>query len=213
MVETPTSQTCGRGPSCGTRIWNRPSWRSAGSASPSCASVCRTSMKSPRHSTEMLAIGEIDADERLVASVTFDLDEIDAAFAELDARYIAGEAAAHAHTWSVIARTTAAFNRHEILATDWQTIDHRTLAPIDASDLPAAMRATWDLTPDFSTHIEAVHRLSGFGAVVTYTAYGTSLEGFAAEWRMVLPSRCQRRSNQPRRIFRRGRPGRRARHV
>ena len=37
-------------------------------------------------------------------SSSFDLDDIDAAFAELDARYLAGEAAAHAHTWSVIAR-------------------------------------------------------------------------------------------------------------
>ena len=37
------------------------------------------------------------------ATVTFDLDDIDAAFAELDARYLAGEAAAYAHTWSVIA--------------------------------------------------------------------------------------------------------------
>ena len=54
--------------------------------------------------TEVLAIIEIDADNRFAACVTFDLDDIDAAFEELDARYLAGEAAAHAHTWSVIAR-------------------------------------------------------------------------------------------------------------
>jgi hypothetical protein len=47
------------------------------------------------------------------------------------------------------------------------------------------MRAVWDLTPDLSTHMEAVHRLSSSGAVVTYTAYGTSRAGFAAEWRMI----------------------------
>ncbi len=35
--------------------------------------------------------------------VLFDLDDFDAAIAELDARYLAGEAAAHAGTWSVIA--------------------------------------------------------------------------------------------------------------
>ena len=34
-----------------------------------------------------------------------DLEDIDAAFAELDARYLAGEAAAHARTWSVIGRS------------------------------------------------------------------------------------------------------------
>ncbi|MDQ1448494.1 MAG: hypothetical protein QOC79_1465, partial [Actinomycetota bacterium] len=134
---------------------------------------------------EMLGLAEIDADERMVAGVIFDLEDIDAAFEELDARYLAGEGAVHAHAWSVIARTTDAFNRHEIPAADGVNIDNRTLAPVDASDLPAFIRDTWDLTPDFSTHIEAVHRLSSFGAVVTYIAYGTSLEGFAAEWRVV----------------------------
>ena len=43
-----------------------------------------------------LSVIEIDADDRIAAYVMFDLDDIDAAFAELDARYLAGEAAAHA---------------------------------------------------------------------------------------------------------------------
>ena len=57
----------------------------------------------------------------------FDPDDIDAAFEELDARYLAGEAAAHAHTWSVIAQAYAALNRRELAATtpDWVNIDHR----------------------------------------------------------------------------------------
>ena len=46
--------------------------------------------------TEALGIVEIDADNRIVARVAFDLDDIDAAFEELDARYLAGEAAAQA---------------------------------------------------------------------------------------------------------------------
>ena len=59
-------------------------------------------------------IVEIDADNRIAAYVAFDLDDIDAAFEELDARYLAGEAAAYSHTWSLIAQTYAAFNRHEL---------------------------------------------------------------------------------------------------
>src|SRR3984893_13943939 len=51
---------------------------------------------------ELLGIIEIDADERIVARVSFDADDIDAALEELDARYLAGEAAAHARTWAVI---------------------------------------------------------------------------------------------------------------
>ena len=54
---------------------------------------------------EVLGIVEINADDRIAARVAFDPDDIDAAFEELDARYLAGEAAAHAHTWSVIARS------------------------------------------------------------------------------------------------------------
>ena len=34
--------------------------------------------------------------------------------------------------------------------------------------------------------MEAVHRLSDLGAVLADTAYGTSPEGFDAEWRMIL---------------------------
>ena len=40
-------------------------------------------------------------------------------------------------------------------------------------------------TPDLSIYIEAVHRLSDLGAVVTHVAHGTSQEGFDAEWRGV----------------------------
>ncbi len=43
--------------------------------------------------TEILRIAEIDADERIAAYVAFDLEDFDAAIAELDARYLAGEGA------------------------------------------------------------------------------------------------------------------------
>ena len=44
---------------------------------------------------DVLGIIEIDTDELIAARVGFDPDDIDAAFAELDARYLAGEAAVH----------------------------------------------------------------------------------------------------------------------
>ena len=39
--------------------------------------------------------------------------------------------------------------------------------------------------PDVNFYIEAVHRLSNHGAVVTFAAYGTTQDGFDAEWRAV----------------------------
>jgi len=136
---------------------------------------------------EMLNIVEIDSSERIVAHVDYDVDEIGAAFAELDARYLAGEAAAHAHTWSVNSRFYSGFNRHELPATtpDWVYIDHRPLVTIEANDLSASMHAIWGLAPDISIYIESVHRLSDLGAVVIAAVYGSSQDGFDAEWRMI----------------------------
>ena len=78
---------------------------------------------------EFLSVVEIDAENRIVARVVFDLDDIDAAFEELDARYLAGEAAAHAHTWSVIAEATPrSIGTNFPRRRTWSTIDHRRLA-------------------------------------------------------------------------------------
>jgi hypothetical protein len=49
---------------------------------------------------EVLNVLEIDVGGRMIATVAFDPDDIAAAFEELDARYLAGEASAYAHTWS-----------------------------------------------------------------------------------------------------------------
>ncbi len=136
---------------------------------------------------ELLDVLEIDADERVVARVVFDLDDIAAAFAELDARYIAGEEAAYAQTWSVIARNYAAFNCHKFPSTtpDWVTLDHRRTTSVESGDLPAYISSLWDDIPDATVYIETVHRVSERGAVITQVTKGTSREGFEAEWREI----------------------------
>ena len=108
-------------------------------------------------------------------------------FAELEARYLAGEAAAHANTWLVITQACAAFNRQEVPATtsDSVALDHRPLLTTDTVNLAESIRAVWGLTPDVRMHIETVHQLSDLGAVLSYVLKGTSHDGFDAEWRMV----------------------------
>ncbi len=144
----------------------------------------RDSAPEPFYS-ELLRVLEIDVQERIAAAFYFDLDNIDAAFAELDARYLAGEAAAYAHTWSVVGEAYSAFNRHELPAADWVTVDRRRATPFESSTMTEILRAIWDLTPDLKIHIEAVHRLDSFRAVITHTASGSSPEGFDAEWRAI----------------------------
>ena len=135
--------------------------------------------------SEALGIVEIDAYERIVAFVTFDFDDIHAAFAELESRYLTGEAASHSRTWSVITSSYSAFNRHELPAADWVTVDHRRATPFASSTMTESLRAIWDLTPALKIHIEAVHRLNSFGAVITHEGHGSSQEGFDAEWRAI----------------------------
>ena len=96
--------------------------------------------------TELLRLVEIDEDERISARVVFDLEDIDEAIAELDARYLAGEAAAHAQTWSVIAGVYATFNRREFpaMTTDWVSIDHRPVVSVAAGDMAASIREVLD---------------------------------------------------------------------
>ncbi|ORV54593.1 hypothetical protein AWC05_18580 [Mycobacterium florentinum] len=139
--------------------------------------------------TEVVGIAEIDANQQIAAIASFEPDDIDSAIAELDARYLAGEAAAHAHTWSVIMETFAALNRHEPLPTtpEFVSVDHRRTVAFAPGQLLAFVSTGSELDHD-TTHAEAVHRLSNLGAVITFVTHGTSKEGFDAEWRAIAVS-------------------------
>ena len=89
--------------------------------------------------------------------VVFDPDDLDAAFAELDARYLAGEAAAHAQTWSVDRgglRRAQSATSCRLTTPDWVSIDHRRVAAFAPGELSGTSvpRHVGDQTP------EALHR-------------------------------------------------------
>ena len=122
----PKSRTCGRPPTSGSQVSRQSSLRPAESASPSLVpySGSRPAARGVPHRRAQHRRDRRRRADR-GASSSFDLDDIDAAFEELDARYLAGEAAAHAHTWSVIARARAALNRHELPRDDTGLGEHR----------------------------------------------------------------------------------------
>lgn len=136
---------------------------------------------------DSLQLAEIDAEDRISAIVMFDVDDLDAALAELDARYLAGEAALHAHIWSLVVDAYAGFNRHELSKTtpDWVNIDHRLCMGSAPGDMNTYVSVMWEVVPDVRTRIEVVHRLTDLGAVFTHSELGQSAEGFDAEWRQV----------------------------
>ena len=138
-------------------------------------------------SADVLCVVEIDADDRIMTRIGFDLDDIDAAFEELDARYLAGEAAPYASTWSLVTGGQAALNRNELppISPDCATLDHRRGAAFAQGEMIAYLRAGWELGHDVRSRVEVVHRLSSLGAVYTNSGHGASREGFDAEWRGV----------------------------
>jgi hypothetical protein len=137
---------------------------------------------------ELLHLVEVDTTGLMRHTVTFDPDDIDAAIAELDARYLAGEGAEYAQTWSLVMGAYAAFNQRNVFATtpDWISIDHRRGAGFETGDMIPYIEAAWADSPDTTIYIAAVHRLSQIGAVVTHVAQGVSQDGFAAQWRDII---------------------------
>ena len=150
----------------------------------------RSSNRDLRHGefgVEMLNVIEIDTDERIAAGVLFDPDDIDAAYAELDARYLAGEAAAYAKCGQLSPGPTPRQAREMPPTTPDLGQRRPPAGPSFASgDFPKYFSAAWDLARDVSIRIDAVHRLNDVGAVLTHTAHGTSTGGFDAEWREVV---------------------------
>ena len=112
-AEMPRSQASARSPTSESRTSRRPLLRSVGER---LALGFYSVFDGWSGFDEVLCVSEINAENQIVARVAFDSDDIDAALEELDARYLAGEAAAYAHAWSVIAQAYAAFNRHELPA-------------------------------------------------------------------------------------------------
>jgi hypothetical protein len=114
---------------------------------------------------------------------------------------VSGEDSAHAGTWSVIAKAHAALNRHELppMTSDCIDMDHRGVTSRASGDLTGDIGAVWDLTPNITYYVEAIHRLSNSGAVVSHAAFGNSQAGFEAECRGLdvltveddLVSRCE----------------------
>ena len=114
-------------------------------------------------------------------TVDFDPDDVDAAFAELDARYLAGEAAAHAQTW-LIAQVYRRVQPTRVSHDDDGLGEHRPPAggSVRAGDMThtSVPRGTSSRTP--CLHSKRVHRLTDLGAVI--------LRGTGTPQRISTPS-------------------------
>ena len=171
----PRWRTCGPPATFGATKVRRPSLRLAENTLRSCIFLRpKTSNGAIQHRGAQYHRDHHD--NRILARVVFDTDDIDAAFAELDARYIAGEAASYRETWSVIAAGLRRAQPVRGPAVGTGLREHRspvTGGAFEAADSGRKPPRWWDLTRDSRAYVEVVHRLSGLGAVVTHAARGT----------------------------------------
>ena len=104
---------------------------------------------------EVLGIVETDLDGRIAATIVLDLEDIEAALEELDARYLAGEAAAHARDWSVMSAPSPRSADTSCPTTpDWVSIDHRRAAAFAPGEMTAYFH---ELLDDTRRH-QCLHR-------------------------------------------------------
>jgi hypothetical protein len=111
---------------------------------------------------EFLNVCEVDATGRRVALVTFDLSDLDAAYAELDERYAAGEAAPYARMWEAaqrIVRLVAARDWDQstaVFADDFIEEDHRLLGwgTRSGDEFLAQLRVMVELAPDVTLRLD-----------------------------------------------------------
>ena len=144
---------------------------------------------------EGLSVIEVSDGGLVHDTVVFDPEDVNAAFAELDARYAAGEAAAHAQTWSAVTGACRVQSARAPATTpDWVNIDHRRATAFAPGDMIPYIHATWDVAPDINIYIEAVHRLSDLGAVVTQVLKGHLARGVRGRVAGRHPSDLRRRA-------------------
>jgi class 3 adenylate cyclase len=131
---------------------------------------------------EWLTVGEVDERGMVASTVGFDLDDLDAAYAELDRRWEAGEAAAHqpavrAHEkWlsAVADRDWVALEAS--VSPDFRIADHRRLGWGSTLSDPAtfvqSQRALFELAPDYRHRLD--HLRAAAGATLSQlTEWGT----------------------------------------
>jgi hypothetical protein len=143
---------------------------------------------------EVLTVLEVDDDGLIRYMVSFDTDDINAAFAELTARWIASGEVAHPQVIETHHRFTEIFNRH-----DWDAlaemsagtifVDHRQLAAEGTdtiADHMPSMRTMASLVPDLWVEQAQILTHSAFGVVTHTVAKGASADGVAIELPLVV---------------------------
>jgi DNA-binding SARP family transcriptional activator len=141
--------------------------------------------------SEYLELIETDDVELICHFNRYLPNDLDAAFAELDARFAAGEG--EPFDWAGETAPLAAYNRQDwaayeaSLAEDFRFVDHGTVrfGEQDRTQFMSTLRTGFDLVPDGKTRVLAVARLTTAGGVYLWERTGHDQTGGLVSWREV----------------------------
>jgi ketosteroid isomerase-like protein len=139
----------------------------------------------PDLEVEALCIAEVDAEGRVIATISFDPEDRNAAFAEAQARFAAGEAAAIGGQ-APIAALVRALGQHDweslrgALAPDAAICDRRALAimgEFDREQWVDSLRTLADLAPDMNWELFRILAWNRHGRVGAGRLFGSTRDG------------------------------------
>jgi ketosteroid isomerase-like protein len=138
-----------------------------------------------RFELDRLRIFEVDADGKLRALILFDVDDRSAAFAEAQARFTAGEAAAIGGQAPIAALVRAIGRRdwdalRESLARDAAICDRRALSimgEVDREQWIDSLRTLAELVPDMDWELSRILAWNRHGRVGAGRLYGATRNG------------------------------------
>jgi hypothetical protein len=164
-------------------------------------SLSRSTVGGRLSSVEVLGLQEVSDDGRVKRTVVFDTHDLDAAFAELDARYLAGEGAPFADTLAPCLELATALSRQdwarcrELLLDDFEITDHSPAPSGYGRDGPdqfiTSLRTMFELAPTTHVRILAVHTVQHGAALVWTQTTGMTTEGVDAAWPRLLLGMCR----------------------
>jgi class 3 adenylate cyclase/ketosteroid isomerase-like protein/tetratricopeptide (TPR) repeat protein len=138
------------------------------------------------YDVEYLSVGEVDADGLYKSTVHFDIEDLGAAFVEMDRRYLSAEGAAHAATWAPLMDVLGAYARRdwerfsELFSDDVVFADRRPTSlggRDDVAQILRAIRAGVDVVPDLDLSCRRIIALDEGRAVLDMRATGSNADG------------------------------------
>ena len=154
--------------------------------------LARTTMRNedPPMEFPFLLLQEVDEEELSTLSVMFDIDDIDAAYEELDALYAAGEAAPNAAAWEAVRASVRSYgdqNDDVLLTDDFVLTDHRPVSfgVSGREEWTVGMDHLAELTADARLRIVHVLGLHHRGTALVISQHGMTPDGGSWENKVI----------------------------